>query len=406
MAKRYSNFTLHTIDGICGAAGMSFVAAETILPGMLKQLSAPAWMITLAPALVLFGSALPAALVVPVINRLPRKKEFILRWGTTLQRGPYFLLLPLMLLVSDQRILAWLIFLATFAIGLGVGNAVPPWIRLLAKTVAPSQIPRLIALRFLFGGVFGFAGGMFVVKNVLARWPDRFGYAILFACASFFFALSIYFFARIREPAESPERLAEFESGNASYLELFRNRDILNFQLGRIFYCGIFFAAGLLPVQFCRELNLSEGYLGVFAALVVAGAVCGNFFIVRWTRRHTSRSALLIGLGVYFVIFAGALWRGSLIWAMMLFFLLGFARDVWNSAEWSLMVTLPERRLHNKNSAMTMMVMAPPILLAGFGGGALYSATGSFSLLSAIAALLLLPAIYFSWRLPRGANRR
>lgn len=400
---RLSNFSWHVLDGVFGAFALSFVAAETILPGMLAQLGAPNWMISLAPAVYLIGSGIPGLLISDFTERYARKRDFIIPVCMPVQKGPYFLMPLLLLLISNDQLLAWLIFLGTLIIGLGIGIAVPPWNRMVAKTVAKPLIPRLMAMRLGIGAVLGVLGG-YVVKMVLSRWPDRYGYALLFTFCSLAMTASMLSFARIREPKEklSPTVHRDRVRGG----DLLRNRAIRNFLLVRTFYCSTFLALGFMPMQFCRDLRLNEGYLGIFAALVVVGAVGGNVFTAVWTKFHSERSAMLIGLWGYFGLFLLSLYRGSLWSAAAVFLLLGFSRDIWNATGWSMMMTLPEKRQIAKAGALLMLVMVPPMLVMGIIGGKLLEWSGSYNLVATAAALLLLPAILFASRLPGKSGKK
>ncbi len=399
MKLRFSNYTLHILDGVFGAFAMSFIAAETILPGMLTRLGAPAWMVSLSPAIFLLGTSLPGMLVTPYTDTLERKHPFVMFVCMPVQKIPYFLMPLLLVTISDNLVLAYLVFIATFIIGTGIGIAIPPWVQLLGKTVRPQLLPRLIATRLAIGGLLGVFGG-YLVKVTLSHWPNRYGYALLFVFWSLAMAGSIISFYHLREPREAPHHLAKMRGNPVRLGELLQSRAIVNFLLVRIFYCGIYLALGFVSVQFCRELNLNEGYFGIFAATVVVGAVAGSLFTSFWTKHFQVRSALRIALALYIVFFLLTLYRGSLALAFAAFFILGFARDSWNSVNWSLMVTLPEKRFVGRAGALMMLVQAPPMLCAGFIGGKLLEWSGSFNLVAVAALVLLLPAFYFAGKLP------
>ncbi len=399
MKRRFSNFTLHALNGIFGSLAMSFIAAETILPGMLAQLDAPPWMISLSPAIFLLGFALPGIVVSPYTDPLERKYPFLMFICMPVQKIPYFLMPLWLLWISDGPTLAWLVFISTFIIGAGTGIAIPAWVQMIGKTVRPDLVPRLMAARLGFGGALGVLGG-FLVKITLSHWPDRYGYALLFTFWSLAMTVSMWAFYHLREPREAAQSLAKVRGNPVSMRELLRCKDIVNYLLVRMCYCGTFLALGFVSVQFMQSLKLDEGYLGIFAALVVGGAVAGNLFISYWTRRFSVRSALKISLMLYMIFFVLTLYRQNLALAFVCFFILGFARDTWESTGWSLMVSLPEKRMAGRAGAMMVLAQAPPILCAGFLGGKLLEWSGSYNLVAVAALLLLIPAYYFAGKLP------
>ena len=72
------NFTVNVLDGTFFMLGMSFSSVVTVMPLFVSQLSDSPLLISLIPAIQTMGWLLPQLLTAPLVERLPRKKPFVM----------------------------------------------------------------------------------------------------------------------------------------------------------------------------------------------------------------------------------------------------------------------------------------------------------------------------------------
>ncbi len=392
-----NNYWLHVCEGVIYISGICFIAYETIMPKIIDALGGAPWTISLAPTLMILGSALPSVLVAGYSDRLPRKKRFVMI-NCVGQRLPYFLLVPLLLWLDDDHVLVWCVMGAVFVSGVFTGILAPAWFQFVANTVPNRYIPRLFSFRFGLAAVAGIFIGL-LVKSILKNYPGNTGFALLFLAAGMLTMSSLFFLSKIREPVKCG-KAAQKNEIPPTYREVIGQRDIILFIIVRGFYCGIYIGLAFIPIRVCQVLELDNSWLGIFAMTVVCGSIAGNVFTSFWTHRFSWRSCQLIGLCGYLLTFLLCLFCRHMAVAVMIFFIMGFSRDVWSSVSSALMLSLPGKRLRSKGTALISIAMAPPLILAGLAGAALFSRFNSYNLLFICAALMMLPAIYFSRKLP------
>jgi len=398
--KKYlaSNYALHAIEGSLYFAGLCFVAFETVLPQVIKSLGGSTWMVSVAPAMVTIGCAIPSMFTAGIIDRQPRKMP-ALAWSGFFQRIP-FVLAGLILLGAvwlPSRLVVWAALLAPLLSGLACGFTLPAWFDLVARTVAPERITSLYALRYAAGAISGMAiGGL--VKIILGWQPNHFGYGTLFLCAGVILFTSYYFFLKIQEPVQPEVRRLR---PPVRYREVLSDRNIQSLLWCRFFSCGSFIGISFLPIHLLKTLHLPQSWLGYFVIAVITGAVSGNIFATRWSRKHSCRTGLLIGVSGYLLTFACSLIAGHWSLALLTFFLLGFARDCWNSFISTLNTALPPKRLRAKSIAIVNTLYSPGLILACLLGALLWSRTHSFALVIGTAMLSQGLCLAVIRRLPR-----
>ncbi|MDD3118506.1 MAG: MFS transporter [Victivallales bacterium] len=389
-----NNFRYHIYDGVLYICGICFIAYETVLPKMIESLDGTAWMISFAPMLTLIGSTFPSVIAAGYVDRLPRKKHYIIVSGI-IQRLPFFLTALLLWTMNAPHFLVWCIMTAVFINGIFSGVLSPAWFQFVANTVPARYVPRLFAIRYGLGSAIGIFIGL-LVKVILEYWPEKNGFGVLFLAAGMATMASLLAVAKVQEP----ERRTKTTEAPGSYREVWRQSAIMKFIVVRAFYCGVYIGLAFIPIRICAVLQLPNSWLGIFTLTVVCGAIAGNIFTSIWTHRWSWRTCQIISLAGYGVMFLLCLGCYHLVTALVIFFLLGFSRDVWNSVSAAYMLNLPGPRLRAKGTAFIALTMMPPLLVAGVAGGKLMSWFNSYSLVFIVAALTMIPAIHYSRQLP------
>ncbi len=393
-----NNYWLHVWEGVFYLSGICFIAYETIMPKIVESLGGAPWMISLAPTLMILGSAMPSMLVAGYADRLPQKKKFVII-NCVGQRLPYFILVPMLLWLNDGSLLVWSVIIGIFIAGIFTGILAPAWFQFIANTVPTRYIPRLFAFRFGLAAVVGIFIGL-IVKAILSHYPGKTGFALLFLGAGILTSCSIWFLGKVREPSQRKSAQNTESDFTSSYGEVISHQNIRLFIIIRACYCGIYIGLAYIPIRICQILELDNSWLGIFALTVVCGSIAGNIFTSFWTHRFSWRSGQIIALGLFCAMFVLCLFCRNLTTALTIFFILGFAKDVWNSVSAALMLNLPGKRLRAKGTSFIAIAMAPPIIIAGLSGAQLMTWSGSYNLLFILSALMMLPAIHFSRKLP------
>lgn len=398
MPRKINNFTLHVFEGVLFLTGVSFVSYETVMPKIVESLGGSPMMIALTPVLFLFFSALPTVFMAGLSDRV-RYKLPILVPLCTLQRLAFPVVALIAWFCPDNTVIVYAILIAVVWIGLLTGIYAPFWNSMCGDTVQSRYIPRLFAVRF---GITSFLG-VFVgisIKYILQWFPGKAGFGLLFLAGGVLMLLSVYFMSRIREPRTANAKPRSLLP-KPSYREVLQNKDIINFTVARIFFGATYISVAFIPVKICKDLDLSDSWLGIFTIMIVTGAITGNFFTIYWSGRFPLKYAQIIALGCYMATFILTIFCVNIAMALLIFFLCGFARDCWNSVASSMIIGLPGKRLRAKGSAFMSIAMAPPLLLCGMIGAWLYEWTGTYMVPLLASALLMIPGIYYSTRINR-----
>ncbi len=398
--NRWSNFSIQLMEGVISSSAMVFVAGETVIPMVLSTLGADPFWITMSPILPLIGLSLGTPLTAGAIDRFAVQKKAVLICGI-FQRIPYFLMAAFCFLITDGKVAGMLIGLCLLAYGIATGAAIAPWFRFLQKTVPHKLVGRLFALRFGISSVIGLGCG-FLVSFLLNQVPGKNGFGLLFLLSSLLFISAMYFQYKVREPAATIRTGA----GSATYGEILGKEEFKKLILVRIFQCAILIDLAYIPIHAKSALNLGESSAGLFTALVVVGAVagnvCGGFLINKVGERQIMQWSLYSYLTVLVLCF----FMFHIVLVLALFFLLGFSRDLWNTAQSTVMVNLFDARLIGRGTALMFMLLLPFLLLAGFIGSSIIKHFNSFYLLTAVSITLLLPALWAVRGLPQFAKNK
>lgn len=398
MARKVDNFTLHTFEGVLSLTGIGFISYETVLPKIVESLGGSPMMIALTPVLFLFTSALPTVFMAGLADRVPCKLPVLVP-VCVIQRTAFLLVALIAWFCSDSSVIVCAILIAVVWMGVLTGIIAPFWNSMCGSTVPHSYIPKLFAIRLGLASLLGVPAG-FMIKYILQWFPGRVGFGLLFFISGALLMYAVYFMARIREPRNVAGKRRSLMP-SPGYREVWRNKDIVNFTISRIFFGATYISIAFIPVKICGDLGLSDSWLGIFMIMVVAGAAAGNFFTIYWSSRFPLKQAQIISLVCYMMTFILTMFCRNIPVALFIFFLFGFARDGWNSVSSSMIINLPGKRLRAKGSAFMSITMAPPLLLCGMVGAWLYEWTGTYTVPLLASALLMVPGIYFSNRINR-----
>lgn len=266
------NFTLNLLDGAFFIFGMSFSSVVTILPLFVSQLTSSPFLIGLIPAIQNMGWLLPQLFTAPLVERMPRKKPFVLL--TTLsERWPYVGMVILAVMLPNlATTTALVIFFAlhTWRCFSG-GITATAWQDMIGKLIPPRRRGTFYGVQFGLGGLLG-AGGSIIAGSLLEQQPFPINFAYCFGLTVVAVAFSFIFVTQTYEPAMQPT--VRRETGRAYWASLPRilqgNTNYRNFVLYRVLYVIGSMGSAFYTVYVVNEFGLSKVQAGQLTFVMMA----------------------------------------------------------------------------------------------------------------------------------------
>lgn len=304
----------------------NIVSITVVLPAFLKSLNASNFLIGLLPCVNLVGAFVPQLFASYYIERLFRKKPFVLVLGV-LQRLPYITLgvaVPFLLPAHPGLVLR--LFFITFSIAwVATGFLAPAWAEMMAKA-----IPQGLRGNF-FGIVNAVACGMaviggFVVKAIMEggrfRYPDN--YAALFIIALALFIVSWVAFLMNREPVFYQEHPAH---GLGRYLKeslaiLKTHHNFARLIAAYALIQSSIMATAFYMVYAMKKFSLTDAVTGNFVLASTAGMVAASLVLGKLADLKGHRLNLLFVAAANVItplaaVSAGRIWHMYGVFALM-----------------------------------------------------------------------------------------
>jgi len=398
------NYLAHSIEGGLYMGGLAFIAAETVMPSIIKSLGAPIWLISLTPSMLLLGVGWPSLLIAHRVEQMSRVKPYILATGL-LQRLPFLLAaLSLLFFVDTQpRITLLMVALAPFFSGLIMGLNYAAWMHMIARIIPENRLASSWAIRWTISALIGiFAGG--IVKTILNLYPGPMGYGILHLIAFVFFMASYSLQARLSEIPQVPQPTTH-RVGLRDNLKnipklLANDARFRTFLLMRMFATGSYITIPFLGIHTLSLLGKQEEYLGILVLFQMTGGILGNVVAGFLGDNYGAKLPLIIARIAMIATCLGAAinhfdWGFSLI-----FLLLGLAicADQVAIATLSIEVCPVERR--PTYISLLASLTSPSMLAAAVISTLIRQATGQLlpaallSTISVVFSLILLMRIH------------
>ncbi|MSP11544.1 MAG: MFS transporter [Chloroflexi bacterium] len=230
------NFTVNVLDGTFFFLGFSFVSLVTVLPLFVSQLTDSPILIGLIPALFNLGFLLPQLLTARHVQRLARKKPFVMLMSAN-ERFPFLILGGLLLLGLPnlgQRVTLITFFVILLWWTLGGGLTTTGWADMLAKLMPPRRRGLFFGTQTSLGLLLG-AGGAFIAGIILDTFPYPVNFAYCFIIAGILMLISWGFLGLSREPSVEPTAQPETSADFRLVLKqvLWQDRNYVIFLLAR-----------------------------------------------------------------------------------------------------------------------------------------------------------------------------
>jgi len=285
------------LDYACFLIGMSFASQTTILPAFAAHLGASNVLIGAIPAVLTLGWFLPSLLAAHHVEGLPRKLPFVLRY-TVWERVPMLGLAAVAFLLADAapRLALGLFFALILLMTATGGTLMPAWMDVIGRAVPTTLRGRFFGVANVVAAVGGLLGSVLVAWWLSAVAPPR-SYALCFAAAFVFLAVSYVALATAREPAgipvTAPGRLGAYLRRMPGLLRA--DADLRWFLAARTAGIVGTMGNGFYTVYALRALDAQEWHVGAFTTSFLAGQVIGNLALGWLADRAGHRIVLVAG---------------------------------------------------------------------------------------------------------------
>ncbi len=292
------NFWCLALDFCFFGIAMSFIGPSTVVPGLMTELGASAFIIGFVSTLQRAGWLLPQLLAARYLADKPYKKPYVIL-PSALSR-PLFLVLAGVVWACGARsakltIELFLPLYALFWIGDGLSSL--SWFDLLSKAIPPKRRGRLTSVGQALSGIFGFLAGV-AVEWVLSEKGFKFphNYAALFLIGFGLLALSFLSISFIKEPVgqsgKNVPRWRDFipQLGNV----LKHNREFRRYIVARQFFNLNFLATPFYITHALETLQFPDQVVGRYTSIGVVGAVLAALLFGWVNERQGTKRAIEI----------------------------------------------------------------------------------------------------------------
>mgnify|MGYP001825013405 CR=1 FL=1 len=319
------NFSVNLLDSAVFLFGLSFISSSTIAPLFVSKLTTSPLAIGLVAVIAQAGWLLPQLFTANFVERLPRKKPFVINLGFFLERLPMWLLVVAAWIAVDAPTAALLVFFVGYAWhSFGAGVVATSWQDLLARCFP-------VARRGSFFGISTFAGtGMGALGAILSIWlletyPFSTDFVYIFIIAAIALLVSWIFLALTREPAHSiraePQSNRQFFASLPGILR--RDLNFRRFLLARSLLALGSLGTGFVAVAAIQRWQVPDSTVGIFTTASLLGQTLGNLSFGFMADRFGHKLSLELGALSSVLAFSLAWLAPTPVWYYAVFFLLG-----------------------------------------------------------------------------------
>jgi len=401
------NFIANMGDGTLWLFGFSFLSSATILPVYFAHLSSSTLLLGLIPALLDVGWFLPQLFIAPRVERLARKKPWVLALGIG-ERLPFLFLaagaLWLAQLPSAQAVAFFFVLIAIRALASGL--VATPWQEMIAKVIPVQWRGRFFGLSHSVGGGLGLVGST-LATLILARYPYPTNFAICFLVGFVILMVSWTTLLWIREPAQPPAAPAPTTYRKRLTAILREDHNFRTYLVSRgLGYLGGM-SLGFFAVYGVGRFQLGDAQAAVFTAVMSAMGMLSNLI---WGPIGDRRGHKLV------MEWSTALWAGALILALVassgeiyygVFALIGAANAGFVLSDLSIAMEFGPEAQRPTYIGLSRTLSAPFLFIAPLVGGAVAQFWGYPWLFALALALTLASLVMLRLRViePRAVER-
>lgn len=262
-AEKRQNLTIFFYDGLFAAASDKIIL--TYITIYLLSLGASGQLIGLLSSLSNFAAALlllPAAMLV---ERSGERKRITLATGSG-SRSAVFLMALLPFFLGRSSALIWVIFALALIREVLNHLGYPGWMSLTGDIVPIRGRGRYFGTRNFIMGVAGILSAL-LVGELITRIGEPLGYQLAFLLAAGLGAVSIFFFAQLKDPHSENKTIHQVQSGFFEILDSIKGqKQFLTFcAFTAVWNFSINIAGPFFSVFMVETINLTAAMIGVTA---------------------------------------------------------------------------------------------------------------------------------------------
>ena len=390
------NFIVNIMDMIFFSIGMSFASVSTILPAFIRHLTSSNLIIGLIASLSTLGWFLPQIFTANYIQKLGRRKDFVLLGGLG-ERIPWFFLFLLVLYLSKFSPSPFLnVFLILYGISAFSGGIIAPaWLDMLAKVIPLKKRGRFFGWSNFLGGGMGMLAG-FSSIYILHKYSFPRNFSFCFFITFIAISISYVSIALTREPIYPLENK---HPGFGEYVRklprlLKGDKNFSSFLFANIFLSFGGMATAFFAVYALDSLTLPDSQMGVFTALILGGQTTSSLLWGYLGDRKGHKLVMEVSALLMISVCILVIFSHSLPLFYLVFFLTGcsFSAGMISGQNIVLEFSTPEMR--PTYIALTNTLRAPFIGLSPLIGGIIADKI-SFPFVFALTTLILLLGALF-----------
>ncbi|MGZ4030715.1 MAG: MFS transporter [Tumebacillaceae bacterium] len=404
------NFNMLTLDGVLYYTALTFLDATILIPLFLEHLSGSAMLIGLATAIRQFSFVAPQMFIARLMSRIPRLTRFVF-WSYLICRFAFLFVIAELLHDPSSHwvLIAFFVGYSMFTLGEGVIQV--PWMDLFGRTISPQNHGKLFGVMQTFGAIGAFAGGL-VIQYVLAR-PEQFPYPTNFL-VMFSLAFVVLFFSTLSflYVKEGPRRHIPAKDAEKSWWSIIGNlprtwrnnrafRTLMIVQL----LVGLHQLAMPFYILYVQKLTgVVESFVGFLVIAQIVGGMFGGVVLggmsTRLGNQLTVRLTVFLNVCVpVLILLAGRTVQpiGVELLVGGAFFLMGMIGGGWIGVT-NYLMEISNDETRGCYVAYLNTCTAPLAILPVFSGKFVHAF--SYETMFVIVLILLLVALYWSWKLP------
>jgi MFS family permease len=273
---RQRNFRLCVGNGAVVQMGDAFFAVNTVMAGLVYQLTGSALYVGLYSSVASIGWFWPQLIVGGLTEHLERKMP-IYSSMIKVRLGSLLAMVVLLLVWNGGPRALFGLLLALLAVYTSAGGVTAvPFLDIIGKAIPREQIAMLFAYRSLFGGALGFLAGSIVAYVLSARsgipYPQN--YAFLIAVGAAACGVGYFLFVLVREPiGPVPHRRVPFVEFLKRGPQIFRkDEDYRRFFLFKYFWAFGAMTQSLFVPYAVSQFNTPPTFTGWYTAVVTLAA--------------------------------------------------------------------------------------------------------------------------------------
>jgi len=395
-----SNHYKNVLHGFFLSIGTTIAEPSTILPLIVNH----------------FGGS---SLLVGFFASLLRGGAILVQLFAAFKAQSYPLMLPFMRRVFFIRFLAWFFIglsiillgdshpnITLFCIGLGLfvfsfsaGFGAIYFKDIIAKIFSHKFRGKTMAYRQFFSALGGLISGT-LAALVLEYFPAPQSYGYLFIISSFVMGLGYIAFATVDEPVkkEIPKRENSFTLFLHSSLKILRQDRELQIQLSTFLLAYAYLISlPFIILDAQTKIALNGVAIGSLITTQMIGAMLSNFVWGKLSGNGRNRLTANISIALQIVAISLAFSASNIYEYMLIFFIVGGAVDGNRIASGNLILKLAPPQKRPVYVALQINIISFGLFFSLLGG--LILEIGSYTVLYSLTLLLLIGALFLSFKL-------